>query len=118
MSCGGDELELSRDANFIDTCEATSNEGDQDCTAALGEGYWKASSNIGESMTIKFKSKIKPTKIIIMQSDNKENMAKKIIVDINDVTKEDLNMIQDVKQEFAFTQTAMVDSVKITIENT
>jgi len=41
---------------------------------------WKASGNIQETIEVKFKSLIKPTKIVVKQPSPMENMSRKIQV--------------------------------------
>lgn len=45
-TCGGKEIELSKDIDYFNGCKESSKEGDNDCKAGLGEGMWKASGNI------------------------------------------------------------------------
>mmetsp|Transcript_21074 Transcript_21074/g.46864 ORF Transcript_21074/g.46864 Transcript_21074/m.46864 type:complete len:145 (-) Transcript_21074:402-836(-) len=80
LTCGGAEIELSKDQDYFFGCEESSKEGEDGCQAGLGEGFWKASGNIQETMDITFKSMVKPTKIVVKQPTPMENMSRKIQV--------------------------------------
>jgi len=84
FSCGGAEIQLSKDPLYFSSCAQTSFQGDNDCNSGLNKGLWVASKNVDETMLITFKSKVKPTKIIINQPNELTNMAKRIEVKMND----------------------------------
>lgn len=80
MSCGGAEIELTKDKDYFLNCEESSKEGENGCSVGLGDGFWQASGNVEESMNINFKVMVKPTKVLVMQPKNMENMSRKIKV--------------------------------------
>jgi len=85
----------------------------------LGDGWWKASGNIEESVTINFKSQVKPTKIVIKQPKVLENMSRKIKVWLSDTEFQTLDLIQDEEpQVFQLEKTAILESLKLSIQNT
>lgn len=85
----------------------------------MGDGWWKASGNIEESVTINFKSQVKPTKIVIKQPKVLENMSRKIKVWLSDTEFQTLDLIQDEEpQVFQLEKTAILESLKLSIQNT
>lgn len=72
-----------------------------------------------ESMRIKFKSFVKPTKIVLWQPENLENMSRKIKVWLTEMDFITLDPIQDDKmQTFALSKSMAMDRIKITIAST
>lgn len=80
LSCGGAEIILSKDNDYFMGCEQSSAEDSNDCKAGLGDGQWKASGKVQETMDITFKSMVKPSKIVVKQPENLENMSRKILI--------------------------------------
>jgi len=80
---------------------------------------WKASGNIQETIEVKFKSLVKPTKIVVKQPTPMENMSRKVQVFMSDTEFETLDMIQDEeKQTFQLKKTRALDKIKLSIDNT
>lgn len=119
LTCGGAEIELTRDSDYFGSCEESSKEGEDGCQAGLGDGYWKASGNIQETIDINFKSLIKPTKIVVKQPSTMENMSRKIQVYLTETEFETLDLIQDEEpQIFQLEKTRSLNHIKLAIENT
>lgn len=78
-----------------------------------------ASGNIQETLDIYFKSLVKPTKIIVKQPNEQENMSRKIQVFLNEEDFETLDCIQDeAPQTFKLKKTTTLNHIKLSIENT
>jgi len=70
-------------------------------------------------VTINFKSQVKPTKIVIKQPKVLENMSRKIKVWLSDTEFQTLDLIQDEEpQVFQLEKTAILESLKLSIQNT
>jgi len=119
LTCGGAEIALSKDNDYFFGCTESSKEGDDGCQSGLGDGMWKASGNIQETIDINFKGFVKPTKIVVKQPTPMENMSRKVQVYLSDTEFETLDLIQDEeKQTFQLTKTKALKSVKLAIEST
>lgn len=119
ISCGGDELLLSGDEKVFESCSETSYEGENSCKNGLTRGFWTASKPVEESIIIKFKYRVKPTKIVIQQPDDLTNMSRQVEVRLNETYSETLDCIQNKDpQTFKIVKPVETKQIVLTVKNT
>lgn len=119
ISCGGDELLLSADETVFDSCSETSYEGENDCKLGLKKGFWSASKPVEESVIIKFKYRVKPTKIVITQPEDLTNMSRQVEVRLDETNTETLDCIQNKEpQTFKIKNPVETKQIVLTVKNT
>lgn len=70
----------------MDKCTETSLQDAKGCKMAISnepEEYWTAAGNLDESVTVKFKERVKPQQIWIAQPADETNMAAAIKIFIS-----------------------------------
>lgn len=76
--CSGSEFDLS--LTMMKSCTETSKSG-EGCEAGLKpKSFWKAGGNVMEGITIEYKSKIKPSKVIFTQQPDFAGMGRKLFI--------------------------------------